>query len=87
MEGLVGERGQQGSPVGTSTSSANLAQMIDPEKILAQLWPRIHDLVRSEVRQYLEVYLKSQLPTLTKDVITQEIRRLSEEKARINIDK
>jgi hypothetical protein len=87
MEGFVVERGQESSPVGPSISSANLAQMIDPEKILAQVWPRIHDLVRSEVRQYLEVYLKSQLPALTKDVIMQEIRRLSEEKARINIDK
>jgi CheY-like chemotaxis protein len=80
-------RGKDESLSAGSVSAANLAQMIDPDKILAQLWPRIHDLVRNEVRQYLDVHLKSQLPALTKEVIMQEIRRLSEEKARINIDK
>ena len=67
---------------GESSPAVNL----DPEKLLNPYWPRIQELIRVEIRQYLDLHFKAQIPGIAKEVIAAEIRRLSEEKARINID-
>ncbi len=65
---------------------SGLSANLDPESLLKPYWPRIQELIRIEVRQYLDLHCKAQIPGIAKEVIAAEIRRLSEEKARINID-
>jgi CheY-like chemotaxis protein len=59
---------------------------LDPEALLKPHWPKIQEMIRIEIKQYLDLNFKAQIPTIAKEVIAAEIRRLSEEKARINID-
>ena len=69
------------------TSSQSITPPFQLENLIANIWPRLQDLIRIEVRQYLDGQIKSQIPQMAKDVITGEIRRLTDEKARIHIDR
>ncbi|MEI8025712.1 MAG: response regulator [Pseudomonadota bacterium] len=69
-----------------SSKPESAAANLDPDSLLRPYWPRIQELIRIEIRQYLDLHFKAQIPGIAKEVIAAEIRRLSEEKARINID-
>lgn len=80
---LVSGRSEHGDAY---SQSRNTSVSLDPEAILKPLWPKIQELIRIEIKQYLDLNFKAQIPGIAKEVIAAEIRRLSEEKARINID-
>jgi hypothetical protein len=63
------------------------ATAVDMDALVAMIWPRLQELIRSEVKQYLDGQVKGQIPQLAKEVIMSEIRRLTDEKARIHVDR
>ncbi len=81
----MGQNRASSKPV-DSLQPETVAANLDPDSLLRPYWPRIQELIRIEIRQYLDLHFKAQIPGIAKEVIAAEIRRLSEEKARINID-